>query len=245
MADRKPLVAGNWKMNGDKLLVEQFVEKLISTDNIDVLICPPFPYLSTFSNAAFSLGAQNCSQYQAGAYTGDVASNMLAELGCDYVIVGHSERRVGCHESNQEVATKVQQVLEEKLIPILCCGEDLSIRESGQLFEFVEQQLNAVFDVLKVEQLAELVIAYEPIWAIGTGKTASPEQAQEVHHFIRSCLAKVSEEAANKVRILYGGSVKSANAGDLFSQKDIDGALVGGASLDVNEFIKICRSAEI
>lgn len=244
MAERKPLVAGNWKMNGSKLLAKQFVSQLTSLETVDVLICPPFPFLACFDKAAFLLGAQTCSNFESGAYTGDVSSEMLTDSGCQYVVVGHSERRVGYQESNQDIAQKVLKVLDNNMTPLVCCGEDLAVRESGALFQFIEQQLSAVFSQLNTEQLVKVVIAYEPIWAIGTGKTASPAQAQEVHAFIRGCLAKFSQEAAQKVRILYGGSVNSSNAAELFSQKDIDGGLVGGASLDVNEFIKICQCAE-
>lgn len=242
---RRPLIAGNWKMNGSKLLVEQFVAGLKCIDGVDILICPPFPYLNGFLNADFSFGAQNCSSHDSGAYTGDVSCGMLSEIECDYVIVGHSERREGYNESNHDIAVKTQKVLAQNMTPIVCCGEDLSVRENGSVFDFVGDQLKAVFEVLTAEQLEKIVIAYEPIWAIGTGKTATPEQAQAVHEFIRACLAQYSELAANKVRILYGGSVKSNNASELFSQPDIDGGLVGGASLDLEEFIKICQSAGI
>lgn len=232
-------------MNGSKVLVEQFAAGLKSIDGVDILICPPFPYLNGFTNAEFNIGAQTCSNYDSGAYTGDVSCDMLAELGCGFVIVGHSERREGYQESNADIAVKAQKVLAANMTPVVCCGENLSVRENGSVFDFVGDQLKAVFEVLTPEQLEKIVIAYEPIWAIGTGKTATPEQAQAVHEFIRACLAQYSEEAANKVRILYGGSVKSANANELFSQPDIDGGLVGGASLDLEEFIKICQGADI
>jgi triosephosphate isomerase len=241
---RRQLVAGNWKMNGDKALVGKMQEIFATAglDNMDVVICPPSPYFGLF-DGKLKLGSQNISEFDSGAHTGEVSVAMLNEFKCQYSIVGHSERRADNHESNELVALKVEQVLKAGLTPILCVGEPESVREIGKLFEFIAAQLNAVLMKVGVSQFADVVLAYEPIWAIGTGKTASPAQAQEVHAFIRGHLAKQDVNIAANIIILYGGSVKGNNAQELFSQVDVDGGLIGGASLDPQEFLSICQAA--
>lgn len=241
---RRQLVAGNWKMNGDNALVEKMQKHLsaASLDNMDVVICPPFPYLSKF-DSKIKLGSQNISQFDAGAHTGEISVSMLKEFNCQYVIIGHSERRADNFESDEIVASKVEQVLNANLTPILCVGEPENVREDGTLFDYIAAQLDAVLSKVGVSQFADMVLAYEPIWAIGTGKTASPEQAQEVHAFIRGHLAKLDDNIAAKIVILYGGSVKGNNAQELFSQADVDGGLIGGASLNPEDFLSICQAA--
>lgn len=241
---RRQLVAGNWKMNGDKALVEQMQKQLSAAnlENMDVVICPPFPYFSLF-NSSVKLGSQNISQFDSGAHTGEVSVSMLKEFDCEYVILGHSERRADNFESDELVASKVEQVLKAELTPILCVGEPESVREDGTLFDYIAAQLDAVLDRVGVSQFSNIVLAYEPIWAIGTGKTASPAQAQEVHAFIRAHLAKQDDNIAANIVILYGGSVKGNNAQELFSQADVDGGLIGGASLNPEDFLSICQAA--
>jgi triosephosphate isomerase len=231
-------------MNGDKAMVEQ-IQKLfaeVSLENMDVVICPPFPYLGSF-DGSLKLGSQNISEFDSGAHTGEVSVSMLQEFNCQYVIVGHSERRADNNESDDLVANKVEQVLKANLTPILCVGEPESVRENGTLFDYIAAQLDAVLRKVGISQFAKIVLAYEPIWAIGTGKTASPEQAQEVHAFIRGFLAKQDANIAAKLVILYGGSVKGNNAQELFSQADVDGGLIGGASLNPEDFLSICQAA--
>jgi triosephosphate isomerase len=241
---RRQLVAGNWKMNGDKALVEKMQKKFAaaSLKNMDVVICPPFPYLG-FIDGKFKLGTQNISQFDSGAHTGEVSVAMLTEFNCKYVIVGHSERRADNFESDELVALKVEQVLNAHLTPILCVGEPENIREDGTLFDYIATQLEAVLKKIGITQFTNIILAYEPIWAIGTGKTASPAQAQEVHAFIRGYLAKQDDNIAAKILILYGGSVKGNNAQELFSQVDVDGGLIGGASLNPEDFLSICQAA--
>lgn len=241
---RRQLVAGNWKMNGDKALVEQMQKQLSAAnlENMDVVICPPFPYFSLF-NSSVKLGSQNISQFDSGAHTGEVSVSMLKEFDCEYVILGHSERRADNFESDELVASKVEQVLKAELTPILCVGEPESVREDGTLFDYIAAQLDAVLGRVGVSQFSNIVLAYEPIWAIGTGKTASPAQAQEVHAFIRAHLAKQDDNIAANIVILYGGSVKGNNAQELFSQADVDGGLIGGASLNPEDFLSICQAA--
>ena len=244
---RRKIVAGNWKANGNLALVEQFNAGLIEAniDNVNVVICPPFPYLQAVeSNQHFALGAQDISLFEDGAHTGQVTGEMLREVGCHYTIVGHSERRTECHESNDIVAAKAVRALASGLTPIVCFGEPEAIRIEGDLFAYLDKQLEPIFEQVGTASISKLVLAYEPIWAIGTGLTASPAQAQEVHQYTRKRLAQLSEEAANSVRILYGGSVKADNAETLFSQPDIDGGLIGGASLQLAQFLAICRAAK-
>ena len=210
--------------------------------NSECLICPPYPYLAKvqelLAGSEIALGAQNVSQHSEGAFTGEVSVAMLKEMGCSYVIVGHSERRALYGESDAEIAEKVIAALQGDLIPILCVGESLQQREAGETLEVIERQVAAVLNVLSPQQCQQLVIAYEPVWAIGTGLTATPQQAQQVHGHIRQLLGG----AADAVRVLYGGSVKAANAAELFAQPDIDGALVGGASLNADEFMQIVQA---
>jgi triosephosphate isomerase len=242
---RRPIVAGNWKMNGNKSLVSLLEDKLAQEDlsHLDVVVCPPFPYLGLFGNT-ISLGGQNMSMYDSGAHTGEVSASMLQETGCSYVILGHSERRADHAETNEIVALKVDKALTAGLTPILCVGETEEIRDGGNLFAFLAEQIDAVEQQIGILQFAHIVLAYEPIWAIGTGKTASPEQAQEVHQFLREHLAKKNSDIAAKINILYGGSVKGSNAKELFSQKDVDGGLIGGASLNPEDFLSICLAAK-
>ncbi|WJG07807.1 triose-phosphate isomerase [Aliiglaciecola sp. LCG003] len=244
--NRRPLVAGNWKMNGSLELAAELQQTFqqASLQNIDVLVCPPFPYLQGFDVSVSALGGQNLSQYNSGAHTGEVSAQMLKSVGCSYVLVGHSERRSDNAESNELVASKVKVALEQGLTPVLCVGEAEDIRDSGEFFDFIAAQLDAVLNLVGIAEFAHIVVAYEPVWAIGTGKTASPEQAQEVHAFIRGYLANLDSEVASKLRILYGGSVKAVNAKELFSQPDVDGGLIGGASLDPQEFLNICLAAK-
>jgi triosephosphate isomerase len=241
---RRQLVAGNWKMNGDKALVEKMQQHLASAslENMDVVICPPFPYFGLFDDN-IKLGSQNISQFDSGAHTGEVSVFMLNEFNCQYVIVGHSERRADNHESDELVALKVEQALKVNLTPILCVGEPENVREQGTLFDYIAAQLDAVLQKIGISQFSDIVLAYEPIWAIGTGKTASPAQAQEVHAFIRGHLAKQDDNIAANIVILYGGSVKGNNAQELFSQADVDGGLIGGASLNPEDFLSICQAA--
>lgn len=242
---RTPLVAANWKMNGSREFVERFFTEL-SLEGVKsgVVVCPSFPYLGLVADAAeksggFSLGAQDLSQEPKGAFTGEVSASMLLDWNTRYVIVGHSERRSLYGETSELVAKKFVAAQEAGLTPILCVGETLEEREQERTLEVVAEQLQAVADIIDSAGWKQSVIAYEPVWAIGTGKTATPDEAQAVHAFIRSQLGDLGAE----VQILYGGSVKSANARELFAQADIDGALVGGASLDAGEFAEICRAA--
>ncbi len=248
---RQPLVAGNWKMNGStesiKHLLDGIKRSLDVVSKAEVVVCPPYVYLSgvqaQLAGTAISLGSQNVSEYKAGAYTGEISTSMLLDLQCRYAIVGHSERRSIYGEKDVQVAAKFAAVRAAGIKPVLCVGEVLEEREQGVTEDVVARQLDAVIALEGVEALADGVIAYEPVWAIGTGKTASPEQAQDVHAFIRNRIARLSAVTAEKVQILYGGSVKGANAPELFSMPDIDGGLIGGASLDADEFISICQAA--
>ncbi len=242
---RKYLVAANWKLNGDSALASQFnasAKKFVMA-GVDVLVCPPYPLISALDDTQFKVGAQDISCHESGAYTGEVSAKMLTDIGCSYVICGHSERRQYHAESNELVAQKAKAALAAGLVPIICIGEPLQEREAGTHLEFVERQLQPITALIGSE-LVKVVIAYEPVWAIGTGKTATPEQAQEVHNFIREKLEAAAAGCGDKVRILYGGSVKANNAEELFSQPDIDGGLIGGASLKVNEFQAICTAAQ-
>ncbi len=214
----------------------------------EVLICPGFAHLgdvqAAIAGASVALGAQNCAAEASGAFTGEVAAPMVAEFGAQYVIVGHSERRALFGESSELVASKALAVQQANMQPIICVGETLEQRESGQLQSVLDEQLNAVIDKLGIAAIAHTVIAYEPVWAIGTGKSASSEQAQEVHSMIRKKLADLDESVAGNVRILYGGSVKPDNAEELFSQTDIDGGLIGGAALNAESFLAICQATD-
>jgi triosephosphate isomerase (TIM) len=248
---RQLFVAGNWKMHGDKASIKTLVTGLNaqaeSVGNVLVAVCPPAVYLDYTKNCLvasnIAMGGQNIAvEPVSGAYTGETSAAMLKDLECDYVILGHSERRAIYGETDAEIADKVKTALDMNLTPILCVGETLDERESGQLESVISTQLNAVIDVVGIAAFDKVVIAYEPVWAIGTGKTASAAQAQEVHAFIRGLLASKNSTVAEKVIIQYGGSVKPGNAAELFSQPDIDGGLIGGASLSADDFIAICRA---
>lgn len=247
---RRTLIAGNWKMNGSLAVNAGLLAELLSSSvnsPCEVLICVPSVYLAQcegmLSNASIAYGAQDVSAHSSGAYTGEVSSAMLADFSCRYVIVGHSERRAYHHESNELVAQKALQALRSNICPIVCVGETLEQREAGKTNEVVIAQLRAVMDLLDDGALARIVVAYEPVWAIGTGKTATPEMAQDVHAVLRSTLAERSEYAAEKVRILYGGSMKPENARELLAMPDIDGGLIGGASLKAADFLSIVAVA--
>ena len=228
-------------------LVDGIVAGMPQSDGIELLICPPFPYLAAIaaklSGTGVALGAQNVSQHAAGAYTGETAPSMLSDVGCTYVLVGHSERRAIMDESSEMVAAKFQAAQDAGLIAVLCVGETQQQREAKQTEEFVDEQLNAVIDSCGIQAFSNAVIAYEPVWAIGTGLTATPEQAQDVHRHIREVLATRNQDVADAVRILYGGSVKGDNAAGLFSKPDIDGGLIGGASLKSADFLAIAKAA--
>lgn len=243
---RQSLVIANWKQNGSLGLVNSMVQAL-STEHFqaDVAICPPTPYLAALqarcADTKIAVGAQSNSQYDDGAYTGEIAARMLKEVGCTYVLVGHSERRALFHENNDVVAAKLHAAQQENLIPVLCVGESLQQRDAGETMKVVEAQLASA---LQGADLSRLVIAYEPVWAIGTGKTATPEQAQDVHAQIRKLLTQHDAQYAQAVPLLYGGSVKAENAEVLFAQADIDGGLIGGASLKADQFRAICSAVK-
>lgn len=249
---RQILVAGNWKLNGSKASIDGLVTGIRaqadSFSNVAVAVCAPYVYIPMTQNllegSRVKLGAQDVSEQVSGAFTGEVSANMLQEFGCEYVIVGHSERRALYNEQDQDTANKFAATRKQGLTPILCLGETLEEREQGQTETVVLRQLDAVIDLEGVEALAEAVIAYEPVWAIGTGKTASPQQAQDVHAAIRAHIATKNADVAEKVQILYGGSVKGANAAELFAMPDIDGGLIGGASLKAEDFLAICIAGE-
>ncbi len=245
------LVAGNWKMNGSSAGNAELVTGIIAgaprSDRVRLLICPPFPYLAVVAEQAagsgVAVGAQTVSEHESGAFTGEVAPGMLRDIGCEYVIVGHSERRALYGETSAAVAEKVKAALDAGLKPILCVGETLEQRESGSTESVVEEQLGAVIDKVGIASFATAVVAYEPVWAIGTGQTASPEQAQEVHRHIRALLAEHDSEIAASTQILYGGSMKGENAAGLLAMPDIDGGLIGGASLKAADFLAIAEAA--
>ncbi len=244
---RRKLVVGNWKMNGSRLANAELLAALTAAGpwSCDVAVCAPFPYLAdvalSLQGGRMTWGAQDCSSHEAGAYTGEVAAAMLAEFGCRYVIVGHSERRAYHAESDQLVADKAKIALAHGLTPIVCVGETLAEREGGQTDIVVKRQMSAVIHTLG-HCISQVVVAYEPVWAIGTGKTATPEQAQAVHALLRTQLHAATPKV-EEMHILYGGSVKADNAPSLFSQPDIDGGLIGGASLKAADFAAICRAA--
>ncbi len=247
---RAKLVAGNWKMYGSlaanlKLLTH--IKEAAAGLRCGAAVCVPFPYLeqarSALSGTSVAWGGQNVSEHEEGAYTGEVSAAMLQEFGCRYVLVGHSERRALFAESDSTVAAKFAQAQRAGLIPILCVGETLAEREDGVTAAVVTRQLDAVLNDSGVAALSRAVLAYEPVWAIGTGKTASPEQAQEVHALIRARVAQSAAAVAEGLQILYGGSVKPGNARELFAMPDIDGGLVGGASLVAEDFLAICAAA--
>ncbi|MCH8613068.1 triose-phosphate isomerase [Arsenicicoccus dermatophilus] len=256
MANRTPLMAGNWKMNQDHLQATHLVQKLDWTlrdakhdhSAVEVAVLVPFTDIRSVQTLVegdkldLRYGAQDLSQHDSGAYTGEISGAFLAKLGCTYVAVGHSERREYHHESDELLNAKVKAAYKHGLTPILCCGEPLEVRKAGKQVEHVLAQIEADLQGLPEEQAKSIVIAYEPIWAIGTGEVATPEDAQEVCEAIRGKLSELySAELADGVRILYGGSVKSGNVAEIMAKPDVDGALVGGASLDAEEFAKIAR----
>ena len=250
---RKYLVAGNWKMHGTRSsnaeLIVGIRSGLAALTAIEALVCPPFPYLESvraaIADAPLLLGAQNLAdQGKQGAYTGEVLGAMLKEVGCSHVIIGHSERRAYYGDTDAVVARKVQVALQQGLVAILCVGETLAEREAGQTEAVIARQLDAALEVNDIASLSTLVLAYEPVWAIGTGKTASPEQAQEVHQFIRARIATRDAKLAASLRILYGGSVKPDNAAAIFAKPDVDGGLIGGAALKTADFLAICAAAQ-
>lgn len=250
---RNKLVAGNWKMHGnlqenDALLSALVAGISVLGNDASYAVCVPYPYLafvqSKLQDTNIKWGAQNVSQYEKGAYTGEVSALMLNDFNCTYVIVGHSERRMLFGESSQVVAEKYVAAQKAGLVPILCVGETLEQRDSDTTEQVIDEQLKAVITAAGVNSLANAVIAYEPVWAIGTGKTATPQQAQDIHCFIRQGIAKQNAEVAADLTILYGGSVKANNAAELFAMPDIDGGLIGGASLVADDFIAICKAIQ-
>ncbi len=253
---RQMMVAGNWKMHGSVAFTQEMMTGLVNkthlVEGVSMLVCPPFPYLAQAvtlaAQSGIQVGAQSLVDITGpGAYTGEVAGFMLTDVGCHHVIVGHSERRAYYHETNDLVAHKVKAALDSGMIPILCVGETLAEREAGVTQQIISAQLDAVDQVIGKSEggWTSLILAYEPVWAIGTGKTATPEQAQEVHAFIRQHLALKDADAARQITILYGGSVKPDNAAAIFGQADVDGGLIGGASLNVDDFIRIYNAANV
>ena len=244
---RRKLVVGNWKMHGSRPANAELLAALLAGRpyRADVAVCVPYVFLNdtaaTLAGSDLRWGAQDCSAHEQGAYTGEVSAAMLAECGCRYVIVGHSERRAQHAESDALVATKAQLALARGMTPIVCVGETLAQREAGETEAVVKRQLSAVIHLL-AHCASEIVVAYEPVWAIGTGLNATPEQAQAVHHVLRAQLQAATGHA-DTMKILYGGSVKADNAATLFAQPDIDGGLIGGAALKAADFISICRAA--
>ncbi|MFT6916335.1 MAG: triosephosphate isomerase [Motiliproteus sp.] len=249
---RQPLVVGNWKMNGSFETISELMAGLkaglAEVSTVNVAVCPAVVFLdrvaSLIVDSSISLGAQTASEYDSGPYTGETSVAMLKEFECRYVILGHSERRALFAEKDVQISAKYKAVKAAGLTPILCVGETLAQREDARAQEVIFSQLDAVLETLGVDWLEGAVVAYEPVWAIGSGKTATPEQAQEIHRAIRDRVAQKSKQVAERLPIIYGGSVNAANAESLFSMTDIDGALVGGASLKVDEFVAICRAAK-
>lgn len=261
---RRLLVAGNWKMHGSHVMTAELIsgvaqQALEFSDNndelaYDILVCPPAAYLSAAVSEVqgadelnpIKVGAQNVHAQQKGAYTGEISLDMLDDLGCEYTLLGHSERRELFNETDEQVAEKFAACVEHNsnITPVLCVGETLTDRQAGNTETVVAKQLDAVLEAVGIAGFDNAVVAYEPVWAIGTGETASPEQAQDVHAFIRTKLAKLDSAIADKLQILYGGSVKPSNAQELFAQNDIDGGLVGGASLSIENFAGICAAAQ-
>jgi triosephosphate isomerase (TIM) len=249
MAMRRSLVMGNWKMNGSRTSAETLTKGIIAglgEDVADIAICVPYIFLPDIgqivNNTRLALGAQNVADKPSGAYTGEVSAAMLKEFSCKFALVGHSERRTYYGDTDQSVAARFCQAQEQAVIPVLCIGETLEQRKQEQTFDVITAQLDAVVNLAGIAAFANAVIAYEPVWAIGTGLTATDEQAQEVHQFIRNCLAAKDSSVAEKIQILYGGSAKPDNAKALFAMPDIDGGLIGGASLDAESFLTIYHS---
>jgi triosephosphate isomerase len=247
---RRPLVVGNWKMNGTresrKTLLANILAGVTESYPAEVGICAPYVFIpeaaELLKNEPILLGAQNVANEDEGPFTGEISAGMLREFGCDLVIVGHSERRLLYAESNQLVAARYRKALDHGLTPILCVGETLKQREQGETFDVIDQQLEAVVDSAGIESLTNAVIAYEPVWAVGTGRTATAEQVQEIHEYLRRKISEREPDVSASVRILYGGSVKPENARTLFGLPDVDGGLIGEASLDAESFLSICYS---
>ena len=248
---RKPLVAGNWKMHGSKSMADSLLKSLVAgirpEAEVDLAVFPPFPYLyraqKLLRDSPITLGAQTLSPMAQGAHTGEVSASMLLDLGCRYVLVGHSERRQLYGESDPAVAARFDVAVQAGLEPVLCVGETLEQRERSETSAVIGAQIDAVLARCGIDSLASATIAYEPVWAIGTGKTATPDQAQEVHAYIRDKLRAQDDMIGGQIRILYGGSVNGSNAAELFAQEDIDGGLVGGASLKAGDFLAIRDAA--
>jgi triosephosphate isomerase (TIM) len=249
---RQAMVAGNWKMNGSSSSVSELISGINAgmggISSTEVVVCPPYVYIpavaAAISASTVKLGAQNMCDKDSGAFTGEVAGPMLKDVGCEYVIIGHSERRSLYGETDQVTAIKYSAALRNGLKPIFCIGETLEERETGVTETVIARQIDAMLEAEGVASLANAVLAYEPVWAIGTGKTASPEQAQEVHAFIRNKIAGLDADIAAGLRILYGGSMNAGNAAELIAQADIDGGLIGGAALKPADFLAICTAAE-
>lgn len=246
---RQSLVVGNWKMNGTRASAKLLAQGIISglgDNNAAIAVCVPYIYIADIAEVVngsrLALGAQNVADKPSGAFTGEISAAMLSEFACQYALVGHSERRSYYGDTNESVAARFCQAQEKNIIPILCVGETLEQREQDQTFTVINEQLDAVINVAGIGAFANAVIAYEPVWAIGTGKTASDQQAQEVHQYIRQYIAGKNQVIADKLQILYGGSAKPENAKGLFAMPDIDGGLIGGASLDAESFLKIYHS---
>ena len=246
---RRILVAGNWKLNGSTESIKELLEGILagmSDAKTDVAVCAPYIYIpqvqDILARTEVGYGSQSISENDSGAFTGEISGSMLNDFACKYAIVGHSERRTLFGEKDADTANKFAAARKHGLTPILCIGELLEEREQGITEDVVSRQLDAIIELEGIEALADAVIAYEPVWAIGTGKTASPQQAQDVHAFIRGKIAKLNAEVAEKVQILYGGSVNGGNADELFAMPDIDGGLIGGASLKAEDFLAICKA---
>ena len=248
---RRPLIMGNWKMNGSSMANESLLTGLISQvsslQGVDIAVCPPAVYLGQVlelvSGTSIDVGAQNLSEQKSGAFTGEISGDMLRDLGVTYTLVGHSERRSLYGETNELVAAKTLKALEVGLVPVLCVGETLEERKSGQMDAVLAGQINAVIELCGADTFGQIIVAYEPVWAIGTGETATPQQAQDAHAFIRGLIAAQSPAIAERVTILYGGSMNEKNAAELLAMTDVDGGLVGGASLKADSFATICKAA--
>ncbi len=247
---RRKLIVGNWKMNGSLAMNAELLSGIrdgLAGIDCDLAICAPFPYLpqcqAALEGTKVALGAQDVSAHAVGAYTGQISTRMLLDFGCKYVIVGHSERREYCNESDELVANKVQRALAGGLTPIVCVGESLYDKEEGRTAEVVGRQINAVLSVLEEREVCDIVVAYEPVWAIGTGKTPTPLVVEEVHAMLREQMMRKNPDAIKCVRILYGGSMKPGNAEELLQMPDIDGGLIGGAALKASDFLAIARQA--
>ncbi len=246
---RAKLVIANWKMNADKAMLAKLLAGYVAAIKppVKAVACPPAPYLAQaqqqLEGSAIALGAQNVSQFEKGAYTGEISLSMLQDLGCEYVILGHSERRSLFGEQDTDIAEKFVATIAAGLTPVLCVGETREQRQAGETDSVVSSQLDAVVNVAGIKSFEKAVVAYEPVWAIGTGDTATPEQAQQVHKLLREKLAESDADIAQRVPLLYGGSVNAENAEELFAMTDIDGGLVGGASLDASAFAAICAAA--